>query len=461
MGGKRRTKTVYARLVLDAFIQNGIFFCSAGVNHEEGDNLPHKILMLGFGGFILIVVSAYVANLAAFLTKSGVLDYIGTMDEVKAKGKKVCALPALKTELEISHPTATFVFSQAGKSYYGLIDDYDAQRCDFIAVGKEDAKSNIELMNMFCERDLVFTNSLIIENQVAFPIRPDLAAGLSYWIYQGAKYHGITVDTSMTEYDILNKRQASCQDFEFNEQEIEADEYTQITLKNLFPPIIFFLAFALIATVVQLYHKQWELKHGNSRSLLGRTSSLNFGPVEKHNLQDSKDSFQVRRSSLVNGSRPKSTMRRPGLGNGIRPKSMGLGNAYCDDGKHDCEAQDTTKARRSRTISFVTDVDGKCSDEEDNATTSRYKDITKAIEKRRDSTDSNTIHMVDEFYDNPSPAVVHRKRSITFATDVDGTCSDDEDDTENATSRLERLVGTGVFDEIIACVQEIKREKEN
>ena len=94
------------------------------------------------------------ANLAAFLTKSGVLDYVGTMDEVKAKGKKVCDLPALKTELEISHPTATFVFSQAGKSYYGLIDDYDAKRCDFIAIGKEDAKSNIELMNMFCQRNV-------------------------------------------------------------------------------------------------------------------------------------------------------------------------------------------------------------------------------------------------------------------------------------------------------------------
>ena len=103
-------------------------------------------------------------------------DYIGTLDEVKEKGKKVCALPALKTELEISHPTANFVFSQSGKSYYGLIDDYDAKRCDFIAVGKEDAKSNIELMNMFCERNVcnivvscfLFTLSLLLLCSIFF-----------------------------------------------------------------------------------------------------------------------------------------------------------------------------------------------------------------------------------------------------------------------------------------------------
>ena len=59
-----------------------------------------------------------------------------------------------------------------------------------------------------------------------------IAAGLSYWIYQGAKYHGISVDTSQKEYDLLYKRQATCRDFEFNEQESEADDYTQIKPEN-------------------------------------------------------------------------------------------------------------------------------------------------------------------------------------------------------------------------------------
>lgn len=109
--------------------------------------------MFGFGFFILIVVSAYVANLAAFLTKSGVNEYIGTIEEVNAKGLKVCANPALKNELETAHPSAKFVYSQGDTSYYGMVEDYKSGKCDFIAADN-DLMANIELMDIFCERNV-------------------------------------------------------------------------------------------------------------------------------------------------------------------------------------------------------------------------------------------------------------------------------------------------------------------
>ena len=170
---QKQNKGILARLTLDAFLEKGIFFCSAGIEQDIRASLPYKILMFGFGFFILIVCAAYVANLAAFLTRQ-YPEYVGTMDEAVAKGMSICVLPAIKTEVEIAHPRAQFVHT-GGKGTYGLIDDYDAKKCDFVAVGF----TSIELTNMLCHRDLVLTDSLITENHVALPLRQALRVCLT------------------------------------------------------------------------------------------------------------------------------------------------------------------------------------------------------------------------------------------------------------------------------------------
>ncbi|KAL7528450.1 hypothetical protein ACHAWF_002562 [Thalassiosira exigua] len=63
----RRRKLAYLRLAFDSILQKGLFFCSAGVEQDEGGALPNQLLMFGFGFFILIAVSAYVANLGELL----------------------------------------------------------------------------------------------------------------------------------------------------------------------------------------------------------------------------------------------------------------------------------------------------------------------------------------------------------------------------------------------------------
>lgn len=77
-----KRKRAYLRLFLDAFLEKGMFFFSAGIEQDTGASLPHKLLMFGFGFFILIAVSAYVVNLAAFLTQSAVETSFGSMKEV-------------------------------------------------------------------------------------------------------------------------------------------------------------------------------------------------------------------------------------------------------------------------------------------------------------------------------------------------------------------------------------------
>ena len=74
-----------------------------------------------------IQCAAYVANLAAFLTRS-VPNYIGSMEAAVANGKSICALPVMRTAMEAAYPNARFVFSEVENSYLVMLDDYKAKK---------------------------------------------------------------------------------------------------------------------------------------------------------------------------------------------------------------------------------------------------------------------------------------------------------------------------------------------
>jgi len=87
---------------------------------------------VGFGFLILISISAYVANLAAFLTQS-FSEGVKTMEAAVTEGYIICAHPAVKTELEAAWPKATFYFHQEGNEFSGVLDDYNAGKCTVMA----------------------------------------------------------------------------------------------------------------------------------------------------------------------------------------------------------------------------------------------------------------------------------------------------------------------------------------
>lgn len=133
---------------------------------------------------------------------------------------------------------------------------------------------DLGLLNSFCDEGLVYTKSLVIENPIAFPVRPKLASGLSYWILQGDKYFGVSLKNSITNYTTEIRRQPKC-DVEFSPNDAGGgDDYAQIMPSNMIFPIIFWLVCAVAAAILQLIH-QWQGKKGNKSSvLIGRLSSL-------------------------------------------------------------------------------------------------------------------------------------------------------------------------------------------
>mmetsp|Transcript_2090 Transcript_2090/g.4481 ORF Transcript_2090/g.4481 Transcript_2090/m.4481 type:complete len:745 (+) Transcript_2090:84-2318(+) len=296
---KRRTKSkfsrlrigIYARLIFDSFLEKGLYFFSEGVEQDEGSSLPYKLLLFGFGFFILITVSSYVANLAAFLTRS-VPDYIATMEGAVKNNLKICGHPALAEELTTKWPDAKFVFHTEGNEFFGLLDDYRAGKCDVLAVGREDTTMDLELLNQFCDEGLVYTNSLVMENPIAFPVSPELASGLSYWILNGDKYRGVNLQKSKEKYIARNKLQPKC-NVELSAQTTERNVYAQIMPSNMFFPIIFWLACAVVAVTLQIVH-MWQAKNGRKGSaLIGRVSTLNLFKHIDHDIVSPKEDDDV------------------------------------------------------------------------------------------------------------------------------------------------------------------------
>ena len=111
-----------------------------------------------------------------------------------------------------------------------------------------------------CERDLVFTDSFVVENPVAWPIRPEYAAGLSYWMYQADKKHGITIDSVKEEYEKKNQVQKPSCTVELSQEEMNAEDdgFTPVKLENLAFPFMFYASFAIVASCLKVGYYIWS-----------------------------------------------------------------------------------------------------------------------------------------------------------------------------------------------------------
>ncbi len=269
---EKRRKFAYFRLIADAILEKGMFFCSAGIEQDTGASLPHKVLMFGFGFFILIAVSAYVANLAAFLTRSGLQTEYETMKEVVARNAPICGHPALKDEIQLKWPDGNWVFPD-GNELHGLLDAYSRKECKVLALGMEDTMMDVEIITRMCELGLVFTDDVVTENPIAFPTTPQLAAAFSYWIYTAEKNHGVSLESTKQAFMEENEIKAECE-LQMSNLNLASDEFASVSAGNMIFPIIFFMICALFAAVLEVIHER-RRKKGHSTPI-GRKSSLDF-----------------------------------------------------------------------------------------------------------------------------------------------------------------------------------------
>jgi len=223
---------------------------------------------------------------------------------------------------------------------------------------------------------------------------------MSYWIYQADKYSGISLESSKNGYELSYPTQEVC-NLDFSAKD-EPNEYTQIAPVNLFFPVIFFMAFAVFAMSLQMYH-QWTLRKGTTYStLVGRQSSLNLMSNSK---DDDNESTQVIQKT--------------------DESSNSLNGGSLQKGVH-CElSADTSKSNGSLLP--------------------QASDFVSTIARGSFGLDASV--KLDEFRDNCIDQTAKANTGLLISQ-----C--------DARSQLYTLVETGALDDFLVCVHKIKEQKQ-
>ena len=79
-----------AQTYLEGIIMGFVEYFGNASEMDQESTITHKVLVFGFGFFILILSSSYTANLASFLSAPKVGDYVDDLHEAIKEGKKIC-----------------------------------------------------------------------------------------------------------------------------------------------------------------------------------------------------------------------------------------------------------------------------------------------------------------------------------------------------------------------------------
>jgi len=237
--------------VFESFLEVATDFCGAAVGHDWQATLQYKILMFGFALFIMIFVSAYVANLAAFLTQSSTSSYIRSVPDAIAKKATICSFNGIRDELTGTWGRAKFKFTESFYSPQELMDLWDSGICDVLAINEMDGKSDINFIRMLNERDIVLTSSMIIDIPIAFPVKKDLARQISYWLYRGEKESNIRF---MQFWNANNPTDEQVRYYQMSE--LESNELAPITIQNMLLPYIVLFLCIIGGIVIKLRRKE-------------------------------------------------------------------------------------------------------------------------------------------------------------------------------------------------------------
>mmetsp|Transcript_30957 Transcript_30957/g.48484 ORF Transcript_30957/g.48484 Transcript_30957/m.48484 type:complete len:722 (-) Transcript_30957:92-2257(-) len=364
---QKRRKFAYFRLIVDAILEKGMFFFSAGIEQDTGASLPHKVLMFGFGFFILIAASAYVANLAAFLTRSGLKTDYGSMKAVITGNVAICGHPALKDEILMKWPNGNWIFPDGFESY-AVLAAYAAGECQVLAIGIEDTIMDANFISRVCDLGLVYTDVLVTENPIAFPVRPQLASAFSYWMYLGEKSYGIDLKSKKKEFIAENDIKAKCEVELSNVIMEEVDDFARVSTSNMFLPIMTFVICALIAVVLQVIHEM-KRKKGQATSF-GRKSTLEIFEPLSTNVEDYDST-----------PRAQLPMQRRQMGNSDVDRGCNVPGANTSgDEFHDNVAPQSSPASKSIFKVSIDDV-GMANEDADTAVKVEDNDISHRIEE--------------------------------------------------------------------------------
>ena len=137
----RKAKASVAVSLWGGYVARSCMHLSAGFP-DEGKSTAETIAWVGWAFLILIVVAAYTANLAAFLSRQPPSNFWSGLDDATEAGAKVCAHVALQGKLSRLYPSTNWHFrymDTAAEVRAGL----EVDACDAFVVSMRAMRTNL------------------------------------------------------------------------------------------------------------------------------------------------------------------------------------------------------------------------------------------------------------------------------------------------------------------------------
>ena len=247
---------------------------------EEGRTTPQKVVIVGWGFFIVTTLATYTANLAAFLTVSSVDHKISSLDECIAVDCQLCVPEAisgvLASQILANYPAAKWATIYGSSSASQTVQRVIDGRCDAAILGDWTYYQRFAATTN-CKVTLL--EGLIASIPVAWPSHGDYATALSYWLLSA-----VQDGTWASIYESYTPTADSCQ-----EVEDEDSETTPIGPTEFVGPLIILSFLSIVAIFLHLHC-----------SLTLRSLSGGFNFEEKEDGEEA--SFEMNERSGNGGS---------------------------------------------------------------------------------------------------------------------------------------------------------------
>lgn len=258
-------------VMTDALSVSTLDFLGRGLDPTTVSNVPQKWLNLGFALVIFIGVSAYTANLAAFLTIQAATKHISNIEEAIAASIPVCASSVLQPELQLLYPRAQWVFRPEA---HLVQEAYGEGLCGGLVQGWVEIRADPRSQKWFCERGLIRVGNTLLDKLLAFPANHRIVGGLSHYIIE-AQSQGILFESYVTQTEAQCRLDIQIVDGS-EENEVESD-LNQLTPKHMAVPLTVFACCCVVALLFHICDNWiWRPKQDVSR-VKERSSSWSIG----------------------------------------------------------------------------------------------------------------------------------------------------------------------------------------
>jgi len=220
-----------------------------------------KILNAGFSFVVLIFISAYVANLAAYLTNQKLEEYVKTVAEAVKHNRTICAPDVVQSKLEGKYPDAKraglFVFLA---DYDEAFQKFNDDTCQLIAMDEnffsqhsarfhKDHELNVRNQN------LKVTLQPILSVPMAFPARRNIATALSYCMVIALE-RNIDIKNYIQKYRVKSNVMAEQVDYNIYISILDGSHITSLDVQHMIGPFVCLLLSIICAFMVFTYEEK-------------------------------------------------------------------------------------------------------------------------------------------------------------------------------------------------------------